>query len=126
MDQQTIERVDAAIEFTGLLVRAGAYALVGGVASHYACGQVILTGLFVGDVAATVLGVFLAGRALLLQRVSELLLLGLVFLFVRGDLVWPEQQAMKALAGLAAFGVFAGRAGGGVLTRLGPSENGWA
>lgn len=126
MDQQTAERIDAAIGVTGLLLRAGAYALVGGVASRYACGQVILTGLFVGDVAASALGAALADRLHVLQRLSELLLLGLIFLWVRGDLVWPEQQAMKALLGLSALGVFAGRAGGGVLTRFGPSENGWA
>ncbi|MFN3242757.1 MAG: hypothetical protein ACE37K_14740 [Planctomycetota bacterium] len=125
-DQATIQRIDAAISFAGLLIRVGAYAVVGGFASHYACGQAILTGLFLGDLAASVLRVFVQPREHLAQFFAELLVLAVVFLWARGDLVWPADTPTRAIIGLAAFGVFAGRAGGTTLTRFGPSEDGFA
>ena len=110
---------------TGLVVRGVAYAVVGGMASSYSCGQAILTGLLLGDLSASVLRVCWQARDNLAQPAAELALLGLIYLWVRSDLVWPDDQATKAIIGLAALGVFAARAGGGALTRFGPSENGF-
>ncbi|MCK5942601.1 MAG: hypothetical protein KAI24_11560 [Planctomycetes bacterium] len=125
-DRATIARIDAAITLTGVLIRAGAYALVGSVASRYACGQAILTGLFLGDVAASLLRVVLPPRELLAQSLAELGLLAVVYLWARADLVWPADTPTRAILGLAALGVFAGRVGGTAMTRFGPSEDGFA
>lgn len=125
-DQATIQKLDTAISFAGLLIRVGAYAVVGGFAGHYACGQAILTGVFLGDLAASCLRVFVQPKENAAQFVAELALLGIVYLWARGDLVWPPDSATRAIIGLAALGVFAGRAGGTTLTRFGPSEDGFA
>ncbi len=125
MDERTVERVDTAIHLTALLVRAGVYGCVGAFAGRYDCGHAVLTGLLAGDLAASLVGLALHPRQFA-QLLAELALLGLICLWVRADLVWPTLPAHRAIAGLAAFGVFASRAGGSVLTRLGPSENGFA
>jgi len=125
-DQATMQRIDTAISFAGLLIRVGAYAVVGGFANHYSCGQAILTGVFLGDLAASLLRVCVQPKENVAQFAAELLLLGLVYLWARGDLVWPADAPTRAIIGLAAFGVFAGRAGGTTLTRFGPSEDGFA
>lgn len=122
-DQATIERVDTAIHVAGLLVRGAAYAIVGSMASSYSCGQAILTGLLLGDLSASVLRVCWQAHDNLAQPAAELALLGLIYLWARSELVWPDDQATRAIIGLAALGVFAARAGGSVLTRLGPSEH---
>lgn len=114
----TYERVDAAVGVVGLLLRAAAYAAVGSVATHYDCGRAILTGVLVGDLAGSVAGLVQRGHSAL-QALAELALLGIVLLWVRDDLVWPADQALRAIAGLAGLGVFAGRLGGSVLTRIG-------
>ena len=120
----TLARIDAAIEFTSLLVRALAYAGMATLASHYDCGCAILTGLFVGDVAATIVGLFTGPRHRLMQACAELGLLLIVWFLANGDMTWPADPATRAIIGLAAFGVFAGRAGGGLMTRIG-ADDGW-
>lgn len=118
--------LDAGLRLCGVLLRAAAYALLASFASHYDCGRVLLLGLLVGDLAASV--VTLAWRWVEERRqaVAEFAALLLVLLWVRQDLVWPQDPAERAILGLAAFGVFVGRAGGTALTRLGPSENGFS
>lgn len=125
-DPTTAHRIDAAISFVGLLVRVGAYAAVAGFASHYACGQAILTGLFLGDVAASVVRLLAQPRGHLAPFLAEAALLAAVYLWARAELVWPADPATRAIIGLAALGVFAGRAGGAARTRFGPSEDGFA
>lgn len=115
----TFERVDAAVRTTGLLLRAIGYAAIGGVAAHYDCGQAILTGLLFGDLAGSLAGLVVRHGQGALQGLAELALLGIVLLWVRADLTWPDDQALRAIAGLSALGVFAGRLGGNVLTRFG-------
>ena len=121
-----LHRVDAAIHFTGLVVRAAIYAFCYAIADVYDCGRAVLTGLLVGDVAGNLLALLWEWRDGLLQAAAELALLGLVFLFVRSQLVWPDDLALRAILGLAAFGVFAAKIGGTLLTQLGPSQRGFA
>lgn len=119
MEQHVIaERVDHAVGVVALLLRACAYALVANFAGHYDCGHAVLTGLLVGDLAAS-LTLLVMHRECLAQAASEVVLMLLVFLWVRHDLVWPEPPALRAIVGLAALGVFAPRVGGGALTRIG-------
>lgn len=121
-----LDHVDAAIHFGALLARAAAYALVWSVADLYDCGRAILTGVWLGDVVGNLIGLAWQWRDAAAQVVAELALLGLVFLFVRAQLVWPDELPLRAILGLAAFGVFSGRVGGSLLTQLGPSERGFA
>ena len=122
----TVQRVDAAIRFGGLLVRALAYAAIYALADRYDCGRSILTGVLAGDIGSRLVSIAWEWRDGLLQFAAELVLLLLVFLFVRSQMVWPEDLALRAIVGLAAFGVFSMQLGGAVFTRLGPSENGFA
>ncbi len=112
-------RVDAAIGYTGLVLRALAYACLAGIANHYDCGRALLTGVLVGDLLSRLFALALDWRDQWIAVLSEVLLLGLVFLFVRSSMVWPDEQAMRAILGLAAFGTFSAQAGGTLLTRLG-------
>ena len=118
--------IDTAFHVGGMLVRAVVYAARGAVASHYDCGRALLTGVLLGDVAATMLDLVWRGWARPRQAAVEFAVVAVIFLCVRSTLVWPDEQAECAILGLAAFGVFAGRAGGTVLTHLGPRENGFA
>lgn len=121
-----LERVDAAIHFGALLARAAAYAFVYAIADVYDCGRAILTGVWLGDVIGHLVGLAWQWRDAALQVLAELALLGVVFLLVRSQLVWPEELPLRAILGLAAFGVFAARVGGSLFTQLGPSESGFA
>jgi hypothetical protein len=117
--------IEHAVDLAALVLRALAYAGFAAFASRYDCGQAILTGVFAGDAAASVVATAWAARDRR-QALGELAVLGLVFLWVRAGLVWPDDQAQRAILGLAAFGVFVGRAGTTVLSHLGPRENGFA
>ncbi len=118
--------IEHAIALTGLAVRAVVYAGVATFASGYDCGRALLTGLIAGDLAATLLATAWPGARDRRQLAIELALLGLLFLWVRPGLVWPDDLSFRAIVGLAAFGMFVSRAGGTVLTHLGPRENGFA
>jgi hypothetical protein len=121
-----LDRVDAAIHFGALLARAAAYAFVFAIADVYDCGRAILTGVWLGDVVGHLVGLCWQWRDGAVQVLAELALLGLVFLLVRSQLVWPEELPLRAILGLAAFGVFTTRVGGTLFTVLGPSERGFA
>lgn len=117
------DAVEAAIQLGGLLLRGVVYGTFAAFADGYDCGRALLTGVFAGDLAATVLAAVWQGRDCLLRLAGELLVLALVFAWVRGSLVWPDDLSQRAILGLAGFGAFVGRTGGHALTRLGPSEH---
>lgn len=120
----TVQRVDAAIRFSGLFARALAYVALYAVVDNYDCGRAILTGVLVGDLGSRLLSLVWEWHDGLLPVVAELLLLGIITLCVRSQMVWPDDSALRAIAGLAAFGVFTVQIGGTMLTRLGPSDDG--
>jgi hypothetical protein len=119
-------RVDAVIGYSGLVLRALAYTFIAVIADQYDCGRALLTGVLAGDMLSRLFALALDWRDQWISVVSELILLGIVFLFVRSSLVWPDEQAMRAILGLAAFGTFSAQVGGSLLTRLGPGENGFS
>lgn len=121
-----LEHVDRAIHFGALLARAFAYAFVYSIADAYDCGRAILTGIWLGDVAGHLVGLVWQWRDELAQVAAELALLGIVYLFVRSQLVWPHELPLRAILGLAAFGVFASRVGGSLFTQFGTGERGFA
>lgn len=125
-EQLGFERVDAAIHLGSLLLRAAAYAFVYGVADRYDCGRALLTGVWLGDMIGNLIGLAWRWRETVVQALAELALLLVVFLFVRSQLVWPDELPLRAILGLAAFGVFAAKVGGTVLTHLGPDARGFA
>lgn len=125
-DERTLERVDAAIHLGALLARAAAYAFVYAIADVYDCGRAILTGVWLGDVGGHLVSLCWQWRDAAAQVLAELALLGIVYLCVRSQLVWPDDLPLRAILGLAAFGVFASRLGGSLLTQLGPGERGFA
>jgi hypothetical protein len=118
--------IDRAIDVAALVVRALAYAGIAAFASGYDCGQALLAGLLVGDLAASLLATAWPGARDRRQLVLELAVLGAVLLYVRAEITWPDDLSLRAVLGLAAFGTFVGRAGSTVLTHLGPRENGFA
>jgi hypothetical protein len=125
--QQGLEqRVDAAIGYGALLLRALAYAVLYAMVDHYDCGRAMLTGALVGDIGSRLVSIVWQWRDEPLHFCAELLLLGVVFLFVRSQMVWPDDQALRAIVGLAAFGVGSVQIGGELLTRLGPRQNDFA
>ena len=121
-----VHHVEAAFRFGGLLLRAGVYAFVYAIADRYDCGRALLTGLLLGDLLGHLLSLAWQWRDGLVQVLAELGLLAIVFLFVRSQMVWPDELPLRAILGLAAFGVFASKIGGSLLTHLGPSERGLA
>ncbi len=126
VEEQIGHRVDAAFHWMGLFVRAGVYAFVGSIAVHFDCGRAVLTGLLVGDFAGHLVSLAWQWRIGIANAVAELALLGLICLWARAQLVWPEELPLRAILGLCAFGVFASRIGGSLLTQPGPSERGFA
>jgi hypothetical protein len=125
-EERIFERVDAAFHWSGLLVRAGIYAVLIAVADLYDCGHALLTGLLLGDLVGQLTALCWQWRDHLMGALGDLVLIGIIFLFVRPQLVWPEEPALRAILGLAAFGVFAGKVGGSLLTHLGPREREFA
>ncbi len=120
------DRVDAALRIIGLLVRALAYAGIAALAERYDFGRAVLTGVLAGDLLSRLVALAWELRECWIAAAAELALLGLVYLFVRPWLVWPDDPAMRAIVGLACFGVLAGQLGATVFTRLEPHENGFA
>jgi hypothetical protein len=121
-----LHHADAAFRYAGLLVRAVVYSLCYAAADAYDCGRALLTGLLAGDIAGNLIALLWQWRGALLQAGAELALLAMVFLFVRSQMVWPDELPLRAILGLAAFGVFASKVGGTLLVQLGPSERGFA
>lgn len=120
-----VQQVDAAIRFGGLLLRALAYAAVYAIAGRYDCGAAILTGVLAGDLGSRLAALSWQWREEPLQSAAELALLGIVLLCVRSQMTWPDDQALRAIVGLTAFGVFTAQFGGTVLVRLGPARGGF-
>lgn len=120
------DHVDTAIHFGALLARAAAYAFVYAIADVYDCGRAILTGVWLGDVAGHLFGLAWLWRDALVQVLAELALLAVVYMCIRTQLVWPAELPLRAILGLAAFGVCSTRVGGTLLTQLGPSERDFA
>ncbi len=121
-----LDHADRAIHLGALFARAAVYAFVYAIADVYDCGRAILTGVWLGDVVGHLFGLCWQWRENLVQVLAELTLLGVVYLFVRSQLAWPEELQLRAILGLAAFGVFSARVGGSLFTQLGPSERGFA
>lgn len=116
--------IDVSLELASALLRVGAYAIFAGFANRYDCGTALLTGVLTGDlIASAVRGVW-RWQDGFVPALSELLVLGAIWLCVRSELVWPDCPAQRAILGLAAFGVLVSRLGHTALTRLGPSEHG--
>jgi hypothetical protein len=107
----------------GLLVRAGCYAALAACANRFEFGPALCLGLLVGDFSATVANVTWQFRDGKVIAFAELAVLALVYWCFVGRIDWPDEPALRAILGLAAFGVFTTRVGGSVLTRLGPNEH---
>ncbi len=116
------EQIDTAFHFGGLLIRCVGYLFVYAIAGRYDCGTAILTGVLLGDLAGQSLKVVWDWRRGLLNRLGDLFVIVIVFLMVRSSTTWPDDPAMRAILGLAAFGLLVGHVGGTALTRLGPSD----
>jgi hypothetical protein len=108
----------------GLLVRFAAYGAAASFLAGYDCGQALLAGILAGDLLASVVRVAWTWRDGPAQALAELAVLLVIWLWVRHQLVWPDDPAQRALVGLAAFGVLVTRSGGEALVRLGPAHDG--
>ena len=126
LDDPIHRTIDQNLHFGSLLVRAAVYGFVGSFASRYDCGAAMLTGTLLGDLAATVLRGFWFARTDLVQCLAEFAVFILAFFWLRAQLVLPDDQAQRAILGLAAFGIFAGRVGKTLLASFGRSNDGWS
>lgn len=124
-DRASIARIEAAVSFAALLVRVVVYMLVVSFASRFPSGQAILTGVLLGDVAATLVKTFVQQRESVAQCTAELTLIGLVYLFSHGQTGWPQDSARQGILALAALGVVATRTGF-ASTHLGTRDDGFA
>lgn len=116
--EPTPDPVDTAFVWAGLGVRAAVYGVLVAFAERASCGDAALTGLWLGDVAARLVAIVWQRLERLPVHGADLALLGLVWLCVRSRLVWPDDPSLRAIVGLAAFGVFAGTTGGSLAGRL--------
>ncbi|MFY9345355.1 MAG: hypothetical protein WAT39_22885 [Planctomycetota bacterium] len=122
-DHAFAERVaDGTLQTARLVVRLIVYGLLGAATHRYDCGQALLTGVLAGDLLASAARAVWQWQEGLRAAGAELAVLAIAWLWVRSDLVWPADQADRALLGLAAFGVLTARLGATALTRLGPSD----
>lgn len=115
--------VAGGLHLAGVLARASAYAALAALVARYDCGRAILLGLVVGDLAASALAACWRWIDERTQALVELAVLGAAFLWIRHGVAWPVDLAERAILGLSAFGLFAGRTGGTALVRLGPSDD---
>ena len=110
--------VDTAFHYTGLAVRAVGYLAVYALADRYDCGPAILTGVLLGDFLGQAIKVFVNWHNGLLAQIADLFLIGVVFLFVRSSMTWPDEPAMRAILGLSAFGLIVGHTGNLMMSRV--------
>ena len=108
----------------GLLVRLAAYGAAAAFLAGYDCGQALLAGVLAGDLLASLARVGWTWHDGPAQALAELAVLAAIWLWVRDQLLWPDDPAQRALVGLAAFGVLVTRSGGEALVRLGPAHDG--
>lgn len=110
-----LQRIDASLGVAAVLCRAIGYWLVWAVGRHYEFGQAFLTGVLAGDLIGQAARTVLDRRGGVLLQLGQLAFLAIVWLLVRPSLGWPDDQAMRAIVGLAAFGAMIGHVGGGCL-----------
>ena len=113
-----LRAVDATFHYGGILLRAFGYLTVWAIAKEYDFGMAFLTGVLAGDLLGQLVRIGLHFREAPLYELGELMMIGLVYLFARPLLAWPDDQAMRAIVGLAAFGALSGHAGGTMLALL--------
>lgn len=117
---RTSNRIDAALSWIGITVRAAAYAIAWTVVGGHDLGRALLVGCLAGDLLGR-------GGTLPWRQPGERLpaVVDLAVLAVLTALTWPRpgwpiDEAGRALASLAAFGATAmhvGRAASGELDR---------
>jgi len=106
-----LQMTDAAFHYGGILFRAIGYLVLWGIAQNYDFGTALLTGVLAGDLIGQLARVARHLRDEPLVQLGEIAFLGLIYLFARPLLVWPEDSAMRAIVGLAAFGALIGHTG---------------
>lgn len=117
--------VDGAFGAVGLGARVLVYGLVGSFANRYGCGPALLTGALVGDFAGSVVRTIWVRNHGLGLVVIEWVVLVIAWLWLQDQLRWSADPADRALLGLAAFGVFAGRVGSAALQSTGTVASEW-
>lgn len=118
-----MDHVEAAFHYGGLVLRAVGYLVLFAIADNYDFGRALLTGVLAGDLLGQALKILTSWRHGLVSQVCELLFIGLVYLLTHHLMLWPNDAAMSAIAGLSALGVVSGHVGGSLLTRLGPTDS---
>lgn len=114
-DARVLQRVDASLGVAALLLRMFGYWLVWAVGRQYEFGQAFLTGVLAGDLLGQAVRTLVDRRGGVVLQIGQIAFLGIVWLCVRGALGWPEDHALRAVVGLAAFGALVGHAGTGCL-----------
>lgn len=125
-EEQDLQRIDAVLSWSAVLVRAFGYALLVATASHYDFGRALLTGVFLGDLGGQVVTLVWNRGERLAPTAWTLALLAATWIFARSTLGWPDDPAQRAVLVLAGFGAFVGAVGGSALTRFGRDEGEFA
>jgi len=92
-----IASIDAIFNLTGLVIRAGLYAVLGQMAGHSEVVATLLAGIFVGDALASVAHISWHRAGHTAATIAELLLLLVLFIWLGSDLTWPHMFAASSL-----------------------------
>lgn len=125
-DEHIGRGIDAMLSGALLLARAGLYAVTALLAGDHEFGRALLAGIVIGDLAASAFALLWRECEHAALLFAELALLAIAYLWIRSRVPWPHEPPDQALLFLAAFGVFAARAGKDALTRIGPGESDFA
>ena len=110
LDPRALEqRIDAAFEYGGLLLRAVGYALLYAAADSYDCVRPMLAGVLAGDLLSHAVLLCVRWHQGAATIAGELALTALVAFLARDQLVLPEELPLRAIFGLAAFGAIVGK-----------------
>jgi len=120
------QRVDAAFQWAGLVVRTLAYLAMGALAQEMLPVRAVLVGVLLGDGLGRLVALLADWRHDRRATAAELVLLAIAAWWLRPWLDWPEDPALQAVMVVAGFGTVAGEVGPWLRSFLSPIHRGVA
>jgi hypothetical protein len=105
------QRVDAAFQWGGLVVRTLVFLALGSLAEDILPVRAVLVGVLAGDGLGRLVGLLADWRHDRRATLAELGLLAITALWLRPWLEWPAEPALQAVLVLAGVGTVAGELG---------------
>lgn len=120
------QRVDAAFQWAGLLVRTLAYLAMGYLAQELLPVRAVLVGVLLGDGLGRLVALLADWRHDRRATLAELALLMIAACWLRPWLDWPAEPPLQAVLVLAGVGTVAGEIGPWLRDWLAPIHRGIA